>query len=93
IARALLRKTPVVILDEITSQLDSTTEAELSAALGELMTGRTVLVIAHRLSTVRGADSIVVLDAGRVVERGTHSELAAAGGAYQALLSRQTLVE
>lgn len=85
IARALLRDAPILILDEPTSSLDPATEAAVLEALRTLMKGRTTLVIAHRLSTVRNADEIVVIDAGRVVERGSHDALLAADGAYAAL--------
>jgi ABC-type multidrug transport system fused ATPase/permease subunit len=88
IARAVLQDAPVLVLDEATSQLDTATQASLLAALRDLSAGRTVIQVAHRLETVRAADQIAVLDAGRVVERGTHDELAAAGGAYAALLAR-----
>ncbi|GAA2239009.1 ABC transporter ATP-binding protein [Rarobacter faecitabidus] len=76
IARALLRDAPILILDEVTSQLDRETEAELSAALAELQRGRTTLIIAHRLETVQGADNVVVLDAGHVVAQGSLLDLA-----------------
>lgn len=85
IARTLLKNPPVLVLDEATSALDTDTERELQAALDRLMAGRTTLTIAHRLTTVRGADEIVVLDAGRIVERGTHASLLAAGGRYAGL--------
>ena len=85
IARALLKDAPVLILDEATSALDSGSERKIQEALEELKAGRTTLVIAHRLSTVENADHIMVLDAGRVVEYGTHQELYARGGHYQAL--------
>ena len=85
IARLLLARPRVVLLDEATAHLDSTSEAAVQAALDEALEGRTAIVIAHRLSTVRGADCILVLEGGRVVESGRHAELLAAGGRYAEL--------
>ena len=89
IARAFLRNSPILILDEATSHLDAESEAVIHASLESLMAGRTTLVIAHRLSTVRSADSIVVLDAGTVAEVGDHSLLLARGGLYAELVAAQ----
>jgi len=89
IARAVLRDAPILLLDEATSALDTASEALVHKALEELSAGRTTLVIAHRLSTVRNADKIVVIVAGEVVEEGTHETLLAAGGAYAALCQMQ----
>jgi ATP-binding cassette subfamily B protein len=88
IARTVLRNPPVLVLDEATSALDVQTERAVDEALRRLAEGRTTIVIAHRLSTVRDADQIVVLDGGEVVERGTHDELIEAGGRYAALAAR-----
>jgi subfamily B ATP-binding cassette protein MsbA len=85
IARALLKNAPVLILDEATSALDSESERAVQDALAELLRDRTTIVIAHRLSTIEKADRIIVLDGGRIVEEGTHTELLAAGSVYAAL--------
>ncbi|MGA6152457.1 ABC transporter ATP-binding protein [Stenotrophomonas sp. NPDC087984] len=89
IARLLLARPRVVILDEATAHLDSTSEADVQEALGEALDGRTAVVIAHRLSTVRAADLILVVEGGRIVERGTHTALLAAGGRYEELYRTQ----
>jgi subfamily B ATP-binding cassette protein MsbA len=89
IARALLRDPPILILDEATSALDTESERLVQEAVDRLLEGRTVFVIAHRLSTVVHADQILVLDRGRIIERGTHAELLSAGGAYHRLYSLQ----
>jgi ATP-binding cassette subfamily B protein len=82
IARALLKDAPILILDEPTSALDSETEQAIVGAMERLMRGRTTFMVAHRLSTIRGATTIVVLEHGKVVERGSHLELLARGGLY-----------
>ena len=89
IARALLRDAPILLLDEATSALDAESERLVQDALDRLMQSRTTLVIAHRLATVRAADRIVVMDEGQIVEQGTHTQLAAAGGLYARLASLQ----
>ena len=89
IARTILKNPAILLLDEATSALDSHTEREIQGAFEEISQGRTTLVIAHRLSTVIGADEILVLDAGNIVERGTHSELLALNGQYSAMWQRQ----
>jgi ABC-type multidrug transport system fused ATPase/permease subunit len=89
IARLLLAKPRVVILDEATAHLDSQSEVAVQEALVAALEGRTALVIAHRLSTIRAADAILVIDDGRIVERGTHTELLAAGGRYAELYFTQ----
>jgi ATP-binding cassette subfamily B protein len=90
LARAFLADTPVLILDEATSSLDSESEALIQQAMARLMQGRTAIVIAHRLSTVRSLDRILVFDRGKIVEQGTHAALLArSGGVYRDLFERQ----
>jgi ATP-binding cassette subfamily B protein len=92
IARLLLKDPGVVVLDEATAHLDAGSEAAVQAALATALADRTSIVIAHRLATVRAADEIAVIDGGRVVERGTHDELVAAGGLYASLSRTQFAV-
>jgi ATP-binding cassette subfamily B protein len=89
IARALLKRPAIMVFDEATSALDTKTEQEIQASLAEVAQGRTTLAIAHRLSTIVDADEILVLDQGRIVERGTHRDLLRAGGAYKLMWDRQ----
>ena len=90
IARAILKDAPILILDEATSSLDSESEASIQDALLRLLRGRTALVIAHRLSTVRRMDELIIMDAGAIVERGSHDELLARDGIYAGLWAHQS---
>ena len=93
IARTILKSPPILLLDEATSALDSFTEREIQTALDRVSKGRTTLVIAHRLSTIINVDEILVLDAGDIIERGTHENLLAKGGVYCAMWRRQREVD
>jgi ATP-binding cassette subfamily B protein len=93
IARAILKDAPILLLDEATSALDARSEQLVQVALEHLMRGRTTLVIAHRLATIRDADAILVLDAGKIIDRGTHDELVAKGGRYAELARLQFRTE
>lgn len=91
IARAILKNPPILILDEATASLDTESEKIVQEALDRLMSTRTTVAIAHRLSTIRSADEIIVMDEGRIVERGTHEDLLALGGHYRKLNDMQAL--
>jgi ATP-binding cassette subfamily B protein len=93
IARTVLKGPPILVLDEATSALDSHTEHEIQEALERVSRNRTSLVIAHRLSTIVAADEIIVLDQGKIAERGTHAELLASGGLYASMWNRQREAE
>jgi subfamily B ATP-binding cassette protein MsbA len=93
IARAVLSNPPIMLLDEATSALDTESEKLVQDALNKLMVNRTSVVIAHRLSTIQNADKIVVLDAGRIVEEGTHRELISNNSLYKRLIDMQTFAE
>jgi ATP-binding cassette subfamily B protein len=89
IARALLKNAPIIILDEATASLDATNESAVQAAINRLVRNRTVIVIAHKLKTVTTADNIIVLNEGRVIEQGTHTELIQNNGLYRKLYTMQ----
>ncbi|HEY7911729.1 MAG TPA: ATP-binding cassette domain-containing protein, partial [Blastocatellia bacterium] len=93
IARALIRRPRILILDDALSSVDTYTEEKILHHLGEIMRGRTSLIVSHRVSTIKDADLIVVLEGGRIAERGTHDELIARGGIYGELYEKQLLEE
>jgi len=90
IARAILKDAPILVLDEATSALDSESEALIQDALWTLLAGRTAIVIAHRLSTVRRMDELIILDQGRIIERGSHDALLKSDGVYASLWAHQS---
>ncbi|MDR2607496.1 MAG: hypothetical protein LBC57_03820, partial [Treponema sp.] len=90
IARAILKNAPIIVLDEATAFADPENEQKIQKAFEELMKNKTVIIIAHRLSTVRGADKIVVVDQGRIVEEGRHDDLVKAGGRYSRMWEQYT---
>lgn len=89
IARCILKDAPIVILDEATASVDADNESAIQQAIGELCAGKTLLVIAHRLNTIRNADRILVIDGGRIVQGGTHGELMAVAGIYRDMVEAQ----
>jgi ABC-type multidrug transport system fused ATPase/permease subunit len=93
IARAMLKDAPILLLDEATSALDAQSEKQVQQALERLSEGRTSLIVAHRLATIRNADMILVLEAGKIVERGRHEELLAKKGLYAELCALQSLAD
>ena len=93
IARAFLRNAPILILDEATSALDATSERQVQQAINQLMRDKTCLIIAHRLSTIRLADVILVLEEGKIIERGNHETLMAANGRYKKMVDLQSFME
>ena len=91
IARCILKDAPIVILDEATASVDSDNESHIQAAISELVRGKTLLVIAHRLNTIENADQILVISDGQILERGDHKTLMAAGGLYHTMVSRRNM--